>query len=835
MKKGILAILVALCLVGGAMPSAVWAENNPTELSSSNLSTHISNWDSTDDTLKLKAGGYQLSEDITIDKTLEITGTTTLDLNGHVLSLAQGKTGSVIKVTNGGLTLVDSNSTDTEHKFSQTDDGQWYLDDTNGTKTVTGGVITGGNSENGGGVYVKAEDGENVYETKPQSPHFIMNSGTIFGCNATNGGGAYVENSTYWYYNDEEEKNSALHDTYITINGGAILGCGAENGGGVHMHGLKSVFNMGGGIISNCEATKGGGIYISNTGTFNMQEDSLISDCKAENGGGVYIVGDGYGKKSDNWATIFNMKNGSIRNCHASDNAGGVYMDTSGNDLYGQHIESEFNMSGGLIEGCTAANTSAVYVEDDSSFTMSGGTIRKCKSVSEDNRTVCIKDADFELNGTSKILGIIYWYDETRFYSGAEKLDLGRYATVYSYYDKRKFVDYLKDKFFPVNREVPQFREYKIIIDDIEAETLYAHQVMDTNTITRPENPEIPGYEAVEEDKDEDGNCIWYESDDDFESYNICNFSDKGNWDTLYTRMTMKTNYTIKFDTGGGTTIADNTGVSWKGEVLKRTSAGGGTEDIETPTKVGYTFKGWIYKSRELTTDGWEDEDVDVTSDMAYKDLVPDDDAENDTITLVAQWEKKPVYRSITQRPTVITPEHGMITLSYNGRTATITPDEGYEITSVKVNDIEKGAVSTVTGLRTGDRIEVTFEKTKATLDAEVKDAVAGLDSMKARTSKTSKSNIKVVLNLSDEEKVIIANFREQGYIVKYRFYRSTKKSSGYVARIEKDKDTFINTVGSKGTRYYYKVRIMVYDESGNIVAKTALSDCKYASRVWSK
>ena len=247
------------------------------------------------------------------------------------------------------------------------------------------------------------------------------------------------------------------------------------------------------------------------------------------------------------------------------------------------------------------------------------------------------------------------------------------------------------------------------------------------------------------------------------------------------------------------------------------------------PEKTGNTFEGWYKDGKAFDFDNTA-----VTED----------------IILHAKWEncvhvyennicvicgyKKVTYHSSRQKPTVITPEHGKITLSYNGRTATITPDEGYEITSVKVNDIEKGAVSTVTGLRTGDRIEATFEKTEATLIAEIKEALASVSPV-ARTSKTTKGNIKVVLNLSDEEKVIIANFREQGYIVKYRFYRSTKKSSGYAARIEKDTDTFINTVGSKGTRYYYKVRIMVYDESGNIVAKTALSDCKYASRVWSK
>jgi len=38
-----------------------------------------------------------------------------------------------------------------------------------------------------------------------------------------------------------------------------------------------------------------------------------------------------------------------------------------------------------------------------------------------------------------------------------------------------------------------------------------------------------------------------------------------------------------------------------------------------------------------------------------------------------------------------------------------------------------------------------------------------------------------------------------------------------------------------KGTKYFYKVQVRVYDENGKLVAKTALKQCKYASRTWSK
>ena len=187
---------------------------------------------------------------------------------------------------------------------------------------------------------------------------------------------------------------------------------------------------------------------------------------------------------------------------------------------------------------------------------------------------------------------------------------------------------------------------------------------------------------------------------------------------------------------------------------------------------------------------------------------------------------------SSRQYPKVAETEHGTITLSSNGRTATITPDAGYEIASVTVNGEDKGVVSTLIGLRTGDKIAATFQKTKATLDAETKAAVASLSTLKARSSKTAKGNIKVVAKLSTAEKSKLAELTDQGYTVKYKFYRSTKKSSSYKAMLKKQTATYINTYGKPGTRYYYKARVMVYDSEGTLITYTTLKQCRYATRV---
>ena len=186
---------------------------------------------------------------------------------------------------------------------------------------------------------------------------------------------------------------------------------------------------------------------------------------------------------------------------------------------------------------------------------------------------------------------------------------------------------------------------------------------------------------------------------------------------------------------------------------------------------------------------------------------------------------------SSKQYPTVAETANGTITLSSNGRSATITPDAGYEIASVTVNGEDKGTVSTLTGLRTGDKIAATFQKTKETLDVEIKAAIASFSTMKARSSKNAKGNIKVVAKLSTAEKGKLTELTNLGYTVKYRFYRSTKKASSYKAMIEKDTATYINTYGKAGTRYYYKAQICVYDTDGTLVAKTELKNCKYATR----
>ena len=104
-----------------------------------------------------------------------------------------------------------------------------------------------------------------------------------------------------------------------------------------------------------------------------------------------------------------------------------------------------------------------------------------------------------------------------------------------------------------------------------------------------------------------------------------------------------------------------------------------------------------------------------------------------------------------------------------------------------------------------------------------------------ARSAKTAKKNVKVTVSLDKQDKAIIQELKDAGYTVKYRFYRSTKKAAGYKAAVTKKTMTYTNTTGKQGTKYFYKVQVRVYDENGKLTAKTALKQCKYASRIWAK
>ena len=108
-----------------------------------------------------------------------------------------------------------------------------------------------------------------------------------------------------------------------------------------------------------------------------------------------------------------------------------------------------------------------------------------------------------------------------------------------------------------------------------------------------------------------------------------------------------------------------------------------------------------------------------------------------------------------------------------------------------------------------------------------------GQAGFKAVTTKTEKKNVKIRLTVKNDKK-LIADLKAMGYTVKYRFYRSEKKSAGYVELTTKRSSSFVNTKGTKGKKYYYKVKVLVYDDK-KLVAQTKLGQCSAGVKKWNK
>ncbi len=190
-----------------------------------------------------------------------------LDLKGRVLdrslqtvvgSETQILGGSVISVKAGVLTVMDGRA-----------------------KTNQPGGITGGSTvgANGGGVSVT------------DAGRFILNGATIqlnkdvlgMGTNGGAGGGVYVKAS------NGNEINRAV--PMFEFKAGSILGNSAVSGGGVYV-GEKTYALMSDGTISgNTAANAGGGVYVDRDAIFQMKGGTISKNAATNSGGGVHVAG----------------------------------------------------------------------------------------------------------------------------------------------------------------------------------------------------------------------------------------------------------------------------------------------------------------------------------------------------------------------------------------------------------------------------------------------------------------------------------------------------------------------------------------------------------------
>ena len=552
MKKRILSILLTLCMLLMLVPITVFAaDSDATELQN----------------LLNNGGTVTLSKDYTIDTKLRVRKTVTLDLNGHTITMTGSD--SVIFVSFCNLTLQDSNKT-----AIHTD-----------TSLPAGGVITGGNAVQGGGVYVSS------------GGSMTMNGGTIANCSAKYGGGV-----------------AAMAGSF-TMNGGTITNCNATTsdyiygGGGVYVSKGYSM-TMNGGTIEKCSAnTSGGGVFSS--GYFSMSGNAIIRGCSANTVGGVNI-----------YTGSMTMTGGTIEACTSTNGKHDAVVIASDESLLA---------NGGIVKGTvafgsnSAINTTSTagctkfYNKVINYGTISGGVyyggISGSGTVSGTYHTVT-----FDTNGGSDSI-TTQWFFNTDKAPALQPADPTKdgYQAFDGWYNGDTKYDFTQ----PVTQDIiltAKFsnpKTYNISYDlDGGTATNPATYTVESDAI-RLNNPVKTGYTFTG----------WSGTGLTGENNMTVTIAKGSTGDRAYTaHYTEKNSFTVAFDTNGGSGISDKTGVKWTDKVL---------DGITNPTKDGFEFTGW--KCGDMT----------ANANTKYFELAANDTAAS--ITLVAQWKdiQKPVITGL--------------------------------------------------------------------------------------------------------------------------------------------------------------------------------------------
>ena len=310
-----LSLLLCMLLCVGLMPTIAFAASG-TPLTSTGG--------------ELTSGEYYLDQNIELVNNLTVpTGAVvTLDLNG--CTLKGNGNGSVISVE-GTLILED-------------------------TSELGNGMVTGGNAEYGGGIYV----GTNGSVT--------MNGGKISENKASNrGGGVYIENRNGSFtlndgeisYNTAPRGGGVEIDIYaeFKMNDGKIShNKGTTRAGGVSIL-TSAEMTMNGGEISYNEAKEAAGVYVL-AGYFTMKKDTRISNNIAtSNGGGIY---------TSNNASLY-IYGGEVSENSADSFGGGIYAMSLSSNLTLQDviiINNKAGIQGGGVYASKQAKMSGKIIID---------------------------------------------------------------------------------------------------------------------------------------------------------------------------------------------------------------------------------------------------------------------------------------------------------------------------------------------------------------------------------------------------------------------------------------------------------------------------------------
>ena len=294
---------------------------------------------------------------------LSITQNTTIDLNGHTLTIS--KANQYFDVHEGAkLTIMDSSDS---------------IQDTE--STVTGNVC--GNKaklENDTLTYYITEstaNGTGTTETLVKHTVPLTGAGKILGQAASEQvilvKGA-LELQSGVLQNTGGKHIFTVDRGTLDINGGYIVGGGSDGtpGGGIYVD--NGTVNIQGGVIAANRGSSGGGIFFQN-GTLNISGGAVTGNwvnSGHDNGGGIYVnsgtlnlSGEGYVTNNYKACDCNDCRN-DVNNTHGG---GGIALANS----------SVMNMTGGYVtgnySGLAGGGIYAGFFGHNVGFTMSGGTI----------------------------------------------------------------------------------------------------------------------------------------------------------------------------------------------------------------------------------------------------------------------------------------------------------------------------------------------------------------------------------------------------------------------------------------------------------------------------
>lgn len=318
----------------------------------------------------INGGEFQLTGDAwTADNgssaNLSITQNTTIDLNGHTLTISKANQyfdvheGAKLTIMDSSDSIQDTESTVTGNLYGnkaklENDTLTYYITESTPTGTGTTETLVKHTVPlTGAGKLLCGEDSEQAILVKGTlelqsgvlqntgGKHIVtvdrgtldINGGYIVGggSNGTPGGGIYVDNGT------------------VNIQGGVIAANRGSSGGGIFFQ--NGTLNISGGAVAgneviNGHSDNGGGIYV-NSGTLNLSggyvtnnyKECGCNDCRNDvnnthGGGGIALAN----------SSVMNMTGGYVTGNYSGLAGGGIYA-----GFFGHNVR--FTMSGGTIAG----------------------------------------------------------------------------------------------------------------------------------------------------------------------------------------------------------------------------------------------------------------------------------------------------------------------------------------------------------------------------------------------------------------------------------------------------------------------------------------------------